>query len=385
MVIPLLCSCRHFPWPGLTYNDERKEELVKAFLLTLSMALLLAGCGGEVTAVPAATPGPSATATAAPIPTLSQEELQLAAMVLETTGDVAPVHDVTMIKDGETYYLFSTGPGIPIRCSEDMLVWRSCGRVFESYPEWIGQTIPKVKDLWAPDVVVHEGTYYVYYSASSFGKNRSAIGLVSNVTLNQESPDYTWVDQGEVISSQLTDNYNAIDPNLTFDTTAQPWFLFGSFWGGIMMAKADRATLKLAAGSELTNIAARPDHPNHALEGAYIVHRGDFYYLFISHDFCCKGVMSTYNIKVGRSKDITGPYVDRDGTSLTEGGGTQVYKGSGPWRGPGHNSVYVENDEYFMVYHAYSATTAGTPTLRIEKLAWDDEGWPVSPSALLGR
>lgn len=225
--------------------------MVKALLRALSMELLLAGCSDQTTAVPCATLGPSsATATTATTPTLSTEDLQLGASILETKGDVAPVHDVTMIKDGETYYLFSTGPGIPIRCSEDMLEWRACGRVFGGYPEWVKQTIPEVKSLWAPDVVFHQGKYYVYYSASSFGKNRSAIGLVSNVTLNRESPDYKWEDQGEVISSQTTDNYNAIDPNLTFDAAGQPWFLFGSFWGGIMMAKADPATLKPAAGSE---------------------------------------------------------------------------------------------------------------------------------------
>jgi arabinan endo-1,5-alpha-L-arabinosidase len=133
----------------------------------------------------------------------------------------------------------------------------------------------------------------------------------------------------------------------------------------------------------LIDLAARPS-PD-AIEGAYITRRGDFYYLFVSHDFCCQGVKSTYNIRVGRSSEMTGPYLDREGKALTNDGGTLVYKGSDRWRGPGHNSIYIEGETYYMVYHAYDARAAGIPTLRIEALRWDAEGWPQSPSALMGK
>src|SRR5436305_13108977 len=105
-------------------------------------------------------------------------------IILEITGDIARVHDPVMLKEGNTYYLLSTGQGIPIRCSQDMLVWESAGRVFDSYPEWVGQAVPNVRGLWAPDVVFHAGKYYLYYSGSTFGARRSVIGLATNNTLN---------------------------------------------------------------------------------------------------------------------------------------------------------------------------------------------------------
>jgi arabinan endo-1,5-alpha-L-arabinosidase len=264
-----------------------------------------------------------------------------------------------------------------------MLVWELCGQVFEKNPDWVVEAIVGVKDLWAPDIIFYNDQFYLFYSASTFGSNRSAIGLATNTTLDPQSPAYTWVDQGEVISSQKTDRYNAIDPNLTFDKEGQPWLVFGSFWSGIKMIKVDPSTLKPAAGEELISLAAKPG--TDAVEGAFITRRGDYYYLFVSHDFCCKGVMSTYNIRVGRSAEIQGPYLDQEGKPLTEGGGTLVYKGSERWRGPGHNSIFIKGEIYSMVYHAYDAQAGGIPTLRIEELMWDEAGWPQSPSALLGQ
>jgi ribose transport system permease protein len=109
-----------------------------------------------------------ASQTPTPAPTLSAAEM--AARILEPTGDVTSVHDPVMIKAGERYYLFSTGLGISIRCSDDMRSWDLCGRAFSTYPGWILQTIPDARELWAPDVVFNSGTY----AASSFG---SVVGL----------------------------------------------------------------------------------------------------------------------------------------------------------------------------------------------------------------
>jgi len=133
----------------------------------------------------------------------------------------------------------------------------------------------------------------------------------------------------------------------------------------------------------LISLAANPG--SDAVEGAFISWRDGFYYLFMSHDFCCQGVNSTYNIRVGRAETISGPYLDLNTLPLMVGGGTLVYKGSDRWRGPGHNSIYIEGDTYYLVYHAYDANAGGTPSLRIEALIWDADGWPQSPSALLGK
>ncbi|MCJ7703003.1 MAG: arabinan endo-1,5-alpha-L-arabinosidase [Anaerolineales bacterium] len=359
-----------------------RNTMQRAIRWLLLTSTILAGC-----AVPAA-PGmtltlvPPAPVTSSPLPTPTLDQ-KLNAMIVETSGLVTNVHDPTMIEADGGYYLVSTGPGIPIRCSKDMQVWDLCGRVFNENPNWMFKSIIGVKDLWAPDIVFYNGQFYLFYTASTFGSNRSAIGLATNTTLDPLSPDYAWVDQGEVISSQKTDNYNAIDPNLTFDQSGQPWLVFGSFWSGIKMVRVDPATLKPVANEKLIDLASNPG--TDAVEGAFIIRRGDFFYLFVSHDFCCKGVMSTYNIRVGRSREIQGPYLDREGKPLTRGGGTLVYKGSDRWRGPGHNSIFIMGETYYMVYHAYDAKAGGIPTLRIEALEWDLDGWPQSPSALLGQ
>jgi arabinan endo-1,5-alpha-L-arabinosidase len=361
-------------------------NIFKSVMIYAGLWILLAGCTAAISPspVPTATPTatPAASATPAPQPTATLDPV-LNAMIVDANGLVTNVHDPTLIQAGGKYYLVSTGPGIPIRCSKDMKVWESCGRVFAANPDWVVKAIAGVTDLWAPEIVFHNGKFNLFYSASTFGSNRSAIGLATNVTLDPQSPDYAWVDQGEVISSQKSDRYNAIDPNLAFDKDGQPWLSFGSFWSGIKMVKVDPVTLKPATGEKLIGLAAKPG--TDAIEGAFVTRRGNFYYLFVSHDFCCKGVASTYNIRVGRSTEISGPYLDRDGKSLTAGGGTLVYKGSERWRGPGHNSIYIEGESYYLVYHAYDAQIGGVPTLRIEALKWDPDGWPQSPSALLGK
>lgn len=366
----------------------------KTLIFASGMAALLVGCDSNkglgpsptaslppatsTTATPIVTTAPAGTTAAGATPTVA---LKVVGKVLATQGATTNVHDPAMIKDGDTYYLFSTGPGILIHCSKDMLKWNSCGRVFATYPDWIKQTIPDVVDVWAPDISFHAGKFYLYYAASSFGSNHSAIGLATTATLNPDSPNYNWQDQGKVISSETTDNFNTIDPNLAYDKDGQPWLAFGSFWSGLKLVKLDSASLKPAAGAALISVANNPG--SDAVEAPFIVRRDDYYYLFVSHDYCCKGVMSSYNIRVGRSRDIAGPYLDRTGSPMIGGGGTLVYAGSSRWRGPGGNSVYVEGGNYYLVYHSYDADFEGTPTLRIETLSWDQENWPLAPSAAL--
>lgn len=330
----------------------------------------------------AITTQPTESATTSATATVSAQEL--AAMIPDLQGAITGIHDPVMIKAGDKFYIFSTGPSIPIHCSDDMLTWILCGRVFDLIdPDWLRTTVPGVSDLWAPDISFFAGKYHLYYAASTFGSNRSSIGLATNVTLDLNSPDYKWVDEGEVLSSKRTDNYNAIDPNLAFDKDGQTWLAVGSFWSGIKLRKIDSATGKPATDdTKLYSLAARGGVD--AIEGSFIVHRGGYYYLFVSFDFCCKGVNSTYKIMVGRSTAITGPYVDRDGTSMLNGGGTLIYSGSARWRGPGHNGIYVDKDTYWLLYHSYDADHAGIPTLRIEKLQWDSQDWPWSPSARFG-
>jgi len=308
-------------------------------------------------------------------------------------GDVEGTHDPSIIKEGDTWYLFGTATEkgsegqLPIRCSKDLHHWRRCGYVFESIPEWIKRASPETKDLWAPDPSYSNGVYHIYYAYSSFGKNTSGIALVTNKTLDRASPDFKWVDEGVVFISRLEDDFNAIDPNIAFDAQGHPWLSFGSFWSGIKMRRIDSATGKLSTeDAKLYSLATRerpanpPPNPRglpgdwQAVEAPVVVHHDDYYYLFVSFDLCCRGAKSTYRTMVGRSRNITGPYVDASGKSLLHGGGTQLLAGNSRWVGPGGESVLQQPEGDIIVFHAYDGKT-GKPSLQISSLLWID-GWP---------
>lgn len=343
-------------------------------ILIVLLILLSAACQPIQPHLPASTI-PSATPT---VP------LSSAPTTLELTGFTQRIHDPVMAKEGDTYYVFSTGSRIIVICSQDMHEWEWCGRVFERTPGWVSDAIPGIKDLWAPDISFFNGKWHLYYAGSIFGTNQSVIGLATNVTLDPDSSDYAWVDEGEVISSSPGDSWNTIDPNLAFDREGQPWLAFGSYWTGIKLRKIDPASGKLATDDTTRYSLAQRFTNNGAIEAPFIVERDGFYYLFVSFDQCCQGTESTYNVRVGRADTITGPYIDRDGTPLLEGGGTRILAAYDRWRGPGHNGIYIEDGTYWMVYHAYDAKEVGIPKLRIEALGWDADGWPYLASQVGG-
>jgi arabinan endo-1,5-alpha-L-arabinosidase len=298
----------------------------------------------------------------------------------EPTGDIRNVHDPAVIEEAGRFYLYSTRAGLSVRCSEDLVRWRLCGDVFGHLPQWAVEEVPGLRGLWAPDISYFNGRYHLYYSASTFGSNHSAIGLATNLTLDPSSQNYMWKDQGKVIGSARSDDWNAIDPNVVLDEAGQPWLSFGSFWGGIKLRKLDPGTGKLSTQDEtLYALASRPRGPGQpgAIEAPFIVRRGGYYYLFVSFDLCCRGAQSTYNVRVGRARRVTGPYADRSGKSLMEGGGTLVLEGGGRWAGPGHCAVLRTKGGDKLIYHAYDTEWRGTPTLRISDLHWDQEGWPA--------
>ncbi len=292
------------------------------------------------------------------------------------------VHDPGMIRQGTTYYVFSTGDeyglnqgNIQIRTSTDLARWELAGTVFQSIPGWIGEALGGAPpNLWAPDIVFLNGKYHLYYAGSRFGSNTSVIGLATNATLDMTSPDYAWVDQGLVIQSTAADNWNAIDPTLAFDADGAPWLALGSFWDGIKMVQIDPDTSKLTAENTMRySLASRGGG---AIEAPAIVYRNGHYYLFVSFDRCCRGADSTYNIRVGRATGITGPYADRDGHGMDQGGGSLILEGRDRYRGPGGQSVYLDGDTYRLVHHVYDAFDLGIPKLHIHDLTWTNDGWP---------
>jgi arabinan endo-1,5-alpha-L-arabinosidase len=183
------------------------------------------------------------------------------------------------------------------------------------------------------------------------------------------------VDEGRVVGSTAEDDWNAIDPNLAVDENGQTWLAWGSFWGGIKMRRLDPATGKLS-GSDGTiySLASRRPLKPPAIEAPFIVRRNGYFYLFVSFDMCCRGKDSTYKVVVGRAREITGPYRDRDGTPMMEGGGTLLLDGTDAWRGPGYPAVLLQADADFLIFHAYDGST-GRPALQISSMVWE-RGWP---------
>lgn len=296
---------------------------------------------------------------------------------LAVTGNTSYVHDPVIIKQGDTYYLYCTGAEIPSRSSKDLLKWdRFKPNALPVTPQWAKDYVPKADSIWAPDISFYNGKYYMYYSVSTFGSNHSCIGLQTNTTLNPEDPAYKWEDQGLVMASDNPDTYNCIDPNRIMDADGNAWLAFGSFWTGIKMRRLDNETGLLSKDDTKLYPLAQRFVQYDPIEGAFIILKDGFYYLFASFDFCCKGTDSTYNVRVGRSEAVTGPYVDKDGVEMMKGGGTQITFPTGRWRGPGHNSILEENGKYWIVYHAYDSLVNGIPKLRITPLLWDQNGWP---------
>lgn len=294
------------------------------------------------------------------------------------TGRAVSAHDPHMIKQKDYYYIFATGRWrnlIQTIRSRDLISWEPAGSVFASLPDWISEQIPGCRNLWAPDVHYINGRYCVYYSASTFGSQRSLIGLVTSRTLDPADPNYAWVDEGKVIESHPGMEFNAIDAGIITDAEGRVWMVLGSYWKGLKLFELDPKTGKSLFDPPKLYSVARREKGTSAVEAPYLICRNGFYYLFVSFDQCCKGADSTYNIRVGRSKNITGPYVDAEGKSMMEGGGTLVLEGNEQFRGPGHNSVLSDNGTDYLVYHTYDAENRGRPTLQIRPILWQEDGW----------
>jgi arabinan endo-1,5-alpha-L-arabinosidase len=227
--------------------------------------------------------------------------------------------------------------------------------------------------FWAPEVIRAQGQYRLYYSVSSWGRNTSAIGLATNPTLDPADPAYAWEDEGAVICSDAEDNFNAIDPSVFVDRDGRWWLVFGSFWSGIKLVElAPASGRRLTAKSPLHALAYHP-----SIEAPCLHRHGEFYYLFVNWGQCCRGTNSTYEIRVGRSTNVTGPYADRAGVGLLQGGGSLLLGTGGSFVGPGHAGILETGKETWLSCHFYDGAHRGRPTLAVRRLRWTDDGWPV--------
>ena len=291
----------------------------------------------------------------------------------------------TVVKSGGTYWVYGTGRGIPQFSSTDRLHWTFQGPVFSNAPAWVADAVPANmhNNAWAPDIHFFQGRWHLYYAYSSFGSKVSGIGVATNDSLDPKS----WTDQGLVVRTGKDTNYNAIDPCIFLDGTGKPWLSFGSYFSGIKLIAIDPATGKSAVGdATVYNIATRPHTPPNAIEASCIFYHAGYYTLFVAWDGCCAGPKSTYNIRMGRSRSVTGPYLDKAGKDMREGGGT-LFLGSvgdnGSGRpiddevGAGHAGILEDGGDTYVSYHEeWARDRGGKTTLNLSKLAWDTDGWP---------
>ena len=296
----------------------------------------------------------------------------------DIVSDTLMVHDPVMAYCHDTYHVFSTGRGIQHATSKDMKTWTlHVEPTMSVIPKWTQDSVPGFRDhVWAPDIIRYRNRWWMAYSCSTFGKNTSAIGLLSTRDL---TPGCVWTDEGPLVCSREgRDNWNAIDANFVIDDNGQPWLAFGSFWDGIQLVPLD-STMHIACGQKQKTIARRyPGKKENPVEAPFIFRHGGYYYLFVSWDYCCKGIDSTYKVVVGRSRKVEGPYLDREGKDMAEGGGTLVIEGDKKvFEAAGHNSAYTVNGTDFFLCHGYSVALDGTSILISKKMKWSDDGWPV--------
>ncbi|KQN76418.1 arabinan endo-1,5-alpha-L-arabinosidase [Devosia sp. Leaf64] len=294
------------------------------------------------------------------------------------TGNIA-IHDPSIAVPSDGFASFATGVEgasdggqIRTKTSPDGVDWQETGALPGGMPAWVETELGFTpKNIWAPAVTEHNGTHYLYYSVSSFGKNDSAIGLMTNAALKAKTPTEGWTDQGLVLRSRAGDDFNAIDP-FRIDSGTKAWLAFGSFWNGIKLIEIDPQTGMPLPDSEAQFIASRQGDAIDA--PAILEHEGKFY-LFVSFDACCGGIGSSYRIMVGRADAVTGPYLDKAGKPLLEGGGTELVSTTGRFVGPGGQEVFMRNGEPWLVFHFYNKDDGGTPNLYLAPIKWAD-GWP---------
>jgi len=290
---------------------------------------------------------------------------------IHLSGDIF-VHDPSGIgEDSSRYYIFATGQGIDIHYSTNLSVWMNGGHVWNNggYPSWWrGYQPTGYGTVWAPDVFKYQSTYRLYYAISTFGSEVSCIGLATSTHLANG-----WADQGQVICSKNGDGYNAIDPHVLDDSSGKQWLVFGSFWTGIKLVEINPSNGK-TLNTQIHNLAMNPNPNPDEIEASWIQYANGYYYLYVDWGECCKSVQSTYNIRVGRSKSITGPYLDKSGMDMEKGGGTLLIPTKqGHIIGPGQVGIY----QNYLTYHYYDGNNNGTPTLNLVTLSYDSSQWPV--------
>ena len=302
--------------------------------------------------------------------------LLLVAPALALDGEPGMHDPSTVIAVGGKYYVYGTGNGLPAYVSDDGWTWRRAGQVMRAVPA--GRPGPEViakggNNTWAPDIIRSGDRYFLYYSAPG-PQPKSAIGLLVGRTLDPDSPDYKWEDAGPVVWSDGVEDSNAIDPGVFRDpTNGTLWLTYGSYFGYIRLVELDPKTgTRLHPERKPVDIAINS-------EASIMIFRDGWYYLLVTHGSCCAGGNSTYNIRMGRSRKVTGPFLDNMGIDMIQGGGKLFAGSSGRHVGPGHFGLLDLGDgvEKFSCHYEADLDRGGISVLDIRPLLWRD-GWPAA-------
>jgi len=323
-------------------------------------------------------------------PRLQADPVALA-RIAQLGGQDISVHDPsTIVKCKDEYWIFYTGGGCPSYHSKDLITWKPGPQAITTVPDWLSEVVlprggrvgapggntgdrpQRVPGFWAPDIIHLKDKYLLYFSYSAFGVNTSGIALATNPTLDPDDPEYKWTEQGLVVTSDRGKDYNAIDPAVILDQDGKLWMTFGSFWSGIQLIQLDPETGKRMPDTPMRTLATYD-----SIEAPFIYHHDGYYYLFLNWGMCCRGANSTYNMRVGRNKEITGPYLDKNGVDMRERGGTLLLETDGPFIGPGHPGIIKVDGVYWLGMHFYNGAQGGRSQYALRPLEWEDDGWPV--------
>lgn len=313
------------------------------------------------------------------------------------------VHDPACIRVGDTYYMYSTDAifrmdssavkreGLPfgyvqVRKSRDLVHWEFVGWAFREMPAAAVAWVKEQNDgrgavnVWAPYVTRHGDTFRMYFCLSAFGKQTSCIGLAE-----ASSPEGPWVVKGDVVRTKTGDVMNAIDPSVVTDAaTGEAWMHYGSYFGGLHAVRLDAGTgLPVVAGDQGHLVARRFNGKKNNIEAPEIIYHPGLkkYFLFVSYD----PLMTTYNVRVGRSSSPAGPFLDYAGNDLAAEQDdfpllTYPYRFDNHpgWAGTGHCGVFDDGQgNYYMAHQGRLSPWNQLMVLHVREIKWTTDGWPV--------
>ncbi len=287
--------------------------------------------------------------------------LALTSTTFAQDGEIG-IHDPsTVVVDHGKYYVYGTGGRSLV--SDDGWTWRR------------GVTPPLTGA--APDVIHIGDRFYMYVARGSGGRamaNKAEIDMIWSKTLDPNSPDYKWVDGGMVANSNGVEDSNAIDPGILLDpATGRLWMVYGSYFGYIRLVELNPKTGgRLSFKVPPLNLAIN-------CEASDMIYHDGWYYLLATHGSCCVGANSGYNIRVGRSRKVTGPFLDAEGVDMIQGGGKLLIGSGGRTIGAGHFGLLDLGDgvQKFSMHWEADLDRGGASVLDIRPLLWKD-GWPVA-------